>query len=72
MSVMPRDPRRPQRIQSAGLGRLPAFSHASMSEDLIFVSGTLGTRGESFVLVDARTVDRSAAPAYRRGRDGEV
>jgi reactive intermediate/imine deaminase len=52
MPVAPRDPLRPQRIQSAGLGRLPAFSHASLSEDLIFVSGTLGTRGESFQLVD--------------------
>jgi 2-succinyl-6-hydroxy-2,4-cyclohexadiene-1-carboxylate synthase len=52
MSVVSRDPLRPQRIQSAGLGRLPAFSHASLSEDLIFVSGTLGTRGEGFELVD--------------------
>jgi 2-succinyl-6-hydroxy-2,4-cyclohexadiene-1-carboxylate synthase len=59
MSVAPRDPLRPQRIQSAGLGRLPAFSHASLSEDLIFVSGTLGTRGEAFELVDGGVAEET-------------
>jgi pimeloyl-ACP methyl ester carboxylesterase len=52
MPVTPRDPPRPQRVQSTGLGRLPAFSHASLSPDLIFVSGTLGTLGEKFELTD--------------------
>lgn len=50
MPPAPLDPLRPQRIQTPGLARLPAFSHASVSEELIFVSGTLGTRGEGFDL----------------------
>lgn len=33
-----------------GLGRLPQFSHATVAGDLIFVSGTLGTLGETFDL----------------------
>jgi 3-oxoadipate enol-lactonase len=37
------------RINVAGLGRLPAFSHAGVAGDLIFVSGTLGTL-EGFAL----------------------
>ncbi len=41
----------PERVSVRGLGRLPAFSHASVAGDLIFVSGTLGTRGEAFELV---------------------
>ncbi|GAC1540938.1 MAG: hypothetical protein NVS3B12_28190 [Acidimicrobiales bacterium] len=32
-----------QRIVVEGLGRLPQFAHAGLSDDLIFVSGTLGT-----------------------------
>lgn len=42
----------PLRVNVEGLGRLPAFSHASVSGDLIFVSGTLGTVGDSFDLAD--------------------
>jgi len=38
------------KIVAEGLGRLPFFSHASVVGDLIFVSGTLGTRGEGFEL----------------------
>ena len=49
---VPRDPTSPQRVQAAGLGRLPAFSHASLSDELVFVSGTLGTLGEGFELAD--------------------
>jgi 2-iminobutanoate/2-iminopropanoate deaminase len=33
----------PRRVDVEGLSRLPAFSHATVAEDLIFVSGTLGT-----------------------------
>jgi reactive intermediate/imine deaminase len=33
----------PRRIVVGGLGRLPAFSHATVAGDLVFVSGTLGT-----------------------------
>jgi 2-succinyl-6-hydroxy-2,4-cyclohexadiene-1-carboxylate synthase len=43
---------RPERIQAPGLARLPAFSHASATGDLVFVSGTLGTKGDGFELVD--------------------
>ncbi len=38
-----------------GLARLPAFSHAVIAGDFIFVSGTLGTRGDSFELVEGGT-----------------
>ena len=34
-----------------GLGRLPAFCHAVVAGDFIYVSGTLGTRGDSLELV---------------------
>ena len=43
---------KPERINVESLGRLPAFSHASIAGDLIFVSGTLGTKSGSFELVD--------------------
>ncbi len=41
-----------QRINVDGVGRLPAFSHATVVGDLIFVSGTLGTKPGSFDLVE--------------------
>ena len=40
----------PKAINVEGLGRLPAFSHATVVGDLIFVSGTLGTLPGSFDL----------------------
>ncbi len=43
---------KPLRINADGLGRLPAFSHASVVGDTIYVSGTLGTKADSFELVD--------------------
>ncbi len=43
---------KPERINVDGLGKLPAFSHASVAGDLIFVSGTLGTKAGSFELVE--------------------
>jgi 3-oxoadipate enol-lactonase len=42
----------PPRLNVEGLARLPAFSHASTAGDLIFVSGTLGTRADSLELVE--------------------
>ncbi len=42
-------------INAEGLGRLPAFSHATVVGDLIFVSGTLGTRAGSFDLAEGGT-----------------
>lgn len=38
-----------------GLARLPAFCHAVIAGDLIFVSGTLGTKPESMELVEGGT-----------------
>jgi len=35
------------RVNVPGLIRLPAFSHASIAGDLVFVAGTLGTVGET-------------------------
>jgi 2-iminobutanoate/2-iminopropanoate deaminase len=40
----------PERIIVDGLGRLPVFSHASVADGWIFVSGTLGTLGGGFEL----------------------
>ena len=42
-------------IVADGLGRLPQFSHATVAGELIFVSGTLGTLGESFELAPGGT-----------------
>ncbi|HVC69822.1 MAG TPA: alpha/beta fold hydrolase [Acidimicrobiales bacterium] len=42
---------RPDRLVVEGLGRLPQFSHAGLTDDLIFVSGTLGS-GDGLVLVE--------------------
>ena len=39
-------------VNAEGLGRLPAFSHATVAGDFVYVSGTLGTRDGSFELVD--------------------
>jgi 2-iminobutanoate/2-iminopropanoate deaminase len=39
------------RIHVPGLGRLPQFAHATQAGELLFVSGTLGTRGDGFELV---------------------
>ena len=39
-------------VNAEGLGRLPAFSHATVAGDFVYVSGTLGTRAGSFELVD--------------------
>ncbi|HUP23324.1 MAG TPA: alpha/beta fold hydrolase [Thermoanaerobaculia bacterium] len=42
----------PERVILDDLGRLPSFSHATVVGDLVFVSGTLGTRPGSDELVD--------------------
>ncbi len=44
-----------RKIVVDGLGKLPAFCHAVVAGDFIFVSGTLGTRPNSFELVDGGT-----------------
>jgi len=45
----------PERLNVPELGRLPAFSHASLSDDLIFVSGTLGTKAGTIQIVEGGT-----------------
>jgi 2-iminobutanoate/2-iminopropanoate deaminase len=41
-----------ERITADGVGRLPAFSHATRAGDWIHVSGTLGTQAGAFALVE--------------------
>jgi 2-iminobutanoate/2-iminopropanoate deaminase len=38
-------------VNVEGLGRLPAFCHGVVAGDFVYVSGTLGTRGDSLELV---------------------
>ncbi len=40
-----------QKVNVAGLARLPTFCHAVMAGDFIYVSGTLGTAMDSMALV---------------------
>ena len=42
---------KPKRVTVDGLARLPAFCHAVIAGDYIFVSGTLGTKPNSMDLV---------------------
>jgi len=44
-----------KRIFVDGLARLPAFSHAVVAGDFIFVSGTIGTKPGGMELVDGGT-----------------
>ena len=44
-----------RKVTVDGLGKLPAFCHASVAGDFIYVSGTLGTKAGSFELVDGGT-----------------
>ena len=49
-----------RKVTVDGLGKLPAFCHASVAGDFIYVSGTLGTRDGSFELVDGGTGPETA------------
>ncbi|MFQ5697124.1 MAG: RidA family protein [Myxococcota bacterium] len=49
-----------RRINAPDLGRLRAFSHASIAGDFIYVSGTLGTREGSFELTEGGTGPQTA------------
>ncbi len=49
-----------KRVYVDGLARLPAFSHAVVAGDFIFVSGTLGTKPNSMELVDGGTGAQTA------------
>lgn len=44
-----------QRINADGLLRLPAFSHAVIAGDFIYVSGTLGTKPGAGELIEGGT-----------------
>lgn len=44
-----------QRIYVENLARLPAFCHATIAGDFIFVSGTLGTKPGTMELVEGGT-----------------
>lgn len=46
---------KPKKINVDGLGRLPAFCHAVVAGDFIFVSGTLGVKPNSMELVEGGT-----------------
>lgn len=48
-----------RKVNVDGLGRLPAFSHATVAGDLIFVSGTLGTKPGVFELVPGGTEEET-------------
>lgn len=44
-----------KKINVEGLGRLPAFSHAVIAGDFIYLSGTLGTKPGGLELVEGGT-----------------
>ena len=50
-----------QKITVPGLARLPAFCHATIAGDFIYVSGTLGTKPDSLELVDGGTAAQTTA-----------
>ena len=43
------------KINVSSLGRLPAFCHAVVAGDFIYISGTLGTKSDSMELVEGGT-----------------
>ena len=49
----------PKKINVKGVGRLPAFSHATVAGDLIFVSGILGTLPNTFDLPEGGTAPQT-------------
>jgi 2-iminobutanoate/2-iminopropanoate deaminase len=44
-----------KKVNAPGLARLPAFCHAVVAGDFIYVSGTLGTQPDSMELVEGGT-----------------
>lgn len=44
-----------EKVNAAGLSRLPAFCHAVIAGDFIYVSGTLGTQPDEMTLVEGGT-----------------
>ncbi len=50
---------RAKKINVESLGRLPAFSHAVVAGDFIYVSGTLGTKPGGLELVEGGTREQT-------------
>jgi 2-iminobutanoate/2-iminopropanoate deaminase len=50
---------RAKKVNVEALGRLPAFSHAAVAGDFIYVSGTLGTRPGGLDLVEGGTREQT-------------
>jgi 2-iminobutanoate/2-iminopropanoate deaminase len=44
-----------KKVNASGLARLPAFCHAVIAGDFIYVSGTLGTKPDSMELAEGGT-----------------
>jgi 2-iminobutanoate/2-iminopropanoate deaminase len=44
-----------KKVNVSSLGRLPAFCHAVVAGDFIYVSGTLGTKSGSMELIEGGT-----------------
>jgi 2-iminobutanoate/2-iminopropanoate deaminase len=44
-----------EKVIAEGLARLPSFSHAVEAGDFVYVSGTLGTVGDTMDLVEGGT-----------------
>lgn len=51
---------RAKKVNVEALGRLPAFCHAVIAGDFIYVSGTLGTRPGGLDLVEGGTREQTA------------
>ena len=49
-----------KKVNVEALGRLPAFCHAVMAGDFIYVSGTLGTKPGGLDLVEGGTREQTA------------
>ncbi|MCH9684160.1 MAG: RidA family protein [Deltaproteobacteria bacterium] len=48
-----------QRIVTPKVGRLPSFSHATVVDGLIFISGTLGTKPGAPQLIDGGVAEQT-------------
>jgi 2-iminobutanoate/2-iminopropanoate deaminase len=51
---------RAKRVNVAGLARFDAFSHAVVAGDFVHVAGTLGTKADTFELVEGGTGPQTA------------
>ena len=56
-----------KKINVSGLGRLPAFCHAVIAGDFVYVSGTLGTKSNSMELVAGGTKAETSQTLHNIG-----